>query len=574
MTGPGVVRKSGTGEIRGGIAPSSFPSPASGRRKYHLIVRARLRETTARLHPGGWSTCEPPGPAKIGTMARFDVVVLGGGSAGEYVAGELARSGDKQVALVEAARVGGECPYVACMPSKALLASAEVRHLAGRAHLLGATSAPLQLDEPAAAWTAAVARRDEVSANRDDTGAAHSLVEAGVTLLRGWGRITRPGRLRVESPDQDRQHASSPNRDQERADQKPGGDDHGIQYPGDKDPDGEDHEWVDLVITTGSAAMVPPISGLAEVAYWTSDQALSSDRLPSSLAVIGGGPVGCELAQVYARFGASVILIEVAGRLVAAEDEAISDLLAEALAGDGVRLCLGTKVTAAAASSQRTQLSLEGAGSGAPQTPIVVEQVLIATGRQATVEGIGLETLGINLDRHAITVDPACRVLGQDHVWAAGDVTGIAPFTHTANYQARACIANLSGGEAKADYRAIPRCAFTDPPVAAVGMTAAGAREQGVDVVTASMEVGETARAGAEGDRRGLLCLVADRGRGVLVGASAIGPRADEWIGEAVLAIRAEIPVALLAEVVHPFPTFSEAYGPPLRELASRLQAP
>lgn len=476
-------------------------------------------------------------------MARFDVVVLGGGSAGEYVASELARTGSKEVALVEAARVGGECPYVACMPSKALLASARLRHMAGRAHLLGATSTPLQLDKPAAAWAAAVKRRNEVSANRDDTGAARSLMEDGVTLLRGWGRIMGPGHLSVEG-----------GRGQS-----------------------QEHEWEDLVVATGSIAVVPPIAGLGDVACWTSDQALSSDLLPGSLGVIGGGPVGCELAQVYARFGVSVTLIEVEGRLLATEEEAISDLLASALVDDGVKLRLATEVVSAEATGGGARLELAHAGipgragtEGARQ-PVVVDQVLVATGRRATVGGIGLESLGIEVDANPISVDSRCRVLGQDHLWAAGDVTGVAPFTHTANYQARVCIANLTGGHAEADYRAIPRCAYTDPPVGAVGMTVAQAREKGVDVVSASMDVAQTARAGAEGSGGGLLCLTADRDRGVLVGASAIGPDADSWIGEAVLAIRAEIPVALLAELVHPFPTFSEAYEPPLRELASRL---
>lgn len=487
-------------------------------------------------------------------MARFDVVVLGAGSAGEYVASELARAG-KAVALVEAARVGGECPFVACMPSKALLASAALRHMAGRAHLLGATSAPLQLDEPGAAWAAAVARRDEVAAHRDDTEAARSLVAAGVTLLRGWGRITGPGRLRVEYPG-----------DGARA-QDHRGQDHGVQDHG-----GQDHKWDDLVVATGSTAVVPPIPGLSGVAHWTSDQALSSDHLPASLAVIGGGPVGCELAQIYARFGVSVTIVEVAERLLAAEEESISNLLATALAGDGIRLLLGTKVISAEADGERVLLTVVQADGVTPQPPVIIDQVLIATGRRATVDGFGLETLGISHDG-PIDVDACCRVLGQDRVWAAGDVTGIAPFTHTANYQARVCISNLTGGKAQADYRAIPRAAYTDPPVASVGMTAASARAKGIDVVVASADVGQTARASAEGDSDGRLCLVADRRRGVLVGASAIGPNADEWICEALLAVRAEIPVVLLADVVHPFPTFSEAYEPPLRELAALLQA-
>lgn len=457
-------------------------------------------------------------------MKRFEVIVLGGGSAGEYVATGLARAG-RGVALVEASRVGGECPYVACMPSKALLASAAARHRALRAHTLGGTAGPLSLDDPAAAWAAAVAHRDLVAAFRDDSASARSVVEAGVTLVRGFGSIAGPGHLEIY---------------------------------------GEDHVWDDLVIATGSAAMIPPIEGLADVGFWTSDQALSADMLPDSLGVIGGGPVGCELAQVYARFGVSVTLIELADRLVAAEEPAVSELMADALGSDGVTLELGCRVRTAVSTPEGIALTLEGARHG----QVVVSQLLVVAGRRPAVEDLGLETLGIEAGTKGLQVDSHCRLVGQDHVWAAGDVTGVAPFTHTANYQARVCITNLSGGDARADYRAIPRCVYTDPALASVGLTVSGAVASGVDIAVTSAHVEQTARASSDGPPGGLLMLVADRDRQVLVGASAIGPHADEWIGEAVLAIRAEIPLAVLAEVVHPFPTFSEVYEPALRELA------
>jgi pyruvate/2-oxoglutarate dehydrogenase complex dihydrolipoamide dehydrogenase (E3) component len=463
-------------------------------------------------------------------MTRFDAIVLGGGSAGQYVATELAKAG-QSVALVEAARVGGECPYVACMPSKALLASAGARQCARQAHTLGGSATPLLIAEASAAWTAAVAHRDKVAAYRDDTAAARSLLEVGVTLIRGRGRVSGPGCLEVGS---------------------------------------EDHRWDELVVATGSTAVVPPIEGLAGTGFWTSEVALSSDQLPNSLAVIGGGPVGCELAQVYARFGVSVTLIELSDRLLAAEEEEVSHRLAASLASDGVSLALGCRVDAAGSTPEGAALTIDGEH----RTRLVVDQVLVATGRRPTVEHLGLEALGIEVEiGKPLEVDERCRVVGQARVWAAGDVTGIAPFTHTANYQARVCITNLTGGDARADYRAIPRCVYTDPAVASVGLSASRATESGIDTALATMDIGETARASSDGRPGGLLILVADRERQVLVGASAIGPHADEWIGEAVLAVRAEVPISVLADVIHPFPTFSESYEPPLRALAASITA-
>jgi dihydrolipoamide dehydrogenase len=186
---------------------------------------------------------------------------------------------------------------------------------------------------------------------------------------------------------------------------------------------------------------------------------------------------------------------------------------------------------------------------------------------------LGIENLGIHLNGEGfLDVDERCRVLGQEHVWAAGDVTGIAPFTHTANYHGRIVSANLLGQEVRADYRAIPRGVYTDPSVASVGLTEEAARRQGFDVITATMDVSETAKAFATGQESGMLMLVADRQRRVLVGAHAIGPHVEEWIGEAALAIRAEVRLDVLCDVVHAFPTFSEAYEPPLRELAALVR--
>ena len=454
-------------------------------------------------------------------MDTFDVVVLGAGSAGESIATTLAGRG-RSVALVEQLRVGGECPYVACMPSKSMLRSAEARVEARRlGELAGASSAP-PLDSDDEAFRAAVGRRDDVAEHREDSGAADELADAGVVLVRGTGRITGPGVVTV---------------------------------------DGRELGWTDLVLATGSVPVVPPVQGLEQVPTWTSDQALSAQERPGSLFVLGGGAVGCELGQVHARFGTRVVLADSADQLLGREEASIAQRLAEVLRADGVDVRLGVGLDRAEPCAAGARLHLSDGSS------LEVERVLVATGRRPMTDGLGLEVLGIEPgDRGEVVVDDRCRVVGQEHVFAAGDLTLKGPYTHTANYQARIVAANLLGEHRTADYRAIPRAVYTDPAVASVGMDAATAAEQGLTATTAVMDVGQTARAATEGAGGGRLVLTAVDG--VLVGAAAIGPRADEWLGEATLAIRARVPLEVLADVVHAFPTFGEAYEPPVRELA------
>lgn len=445
-------------------------------------------------------------------MDHVDVVVLGAGSAGEVVSTTLAAAG-RTVAVVEQLRVGGECPFVACMPSKSLL------HSASRLHsgLVG--------DDPVAAYEAAVRRRDEVTDHRHDSNAAQDLTDSGVRLVRGHGQVTGPGVVSV---------------------------------------DGQEIGWDHLVVATGSVPLRPGIPGLDAVPTWTSDEALSSSLLPSSLVVMGGGAVGCELSQVFARFGVAVTLVDAGAQLLGPERPEVAALLADALRADGVDVRLSTSVESAepvAGGGARLALS-DG-------TSVDCARVLVAVGRRPAASGLGLESLGIQPNDHgALVVDDRCRVTGQERVWAIGDVTGIAPYTHTANYQARIASANILGTDQVADYRAIPRSVFTEPTVASVGRTS-----DDEDLESASFDLGEVARTLSDSGPGGLLVVTADRARRVVVGASAIGARAEDWLGEAVLAIRAEVPLNVLTDVVHAFPGMSEAFEPVYRELAERCSA-
>ena len=429
----------------------------------------------------------------LSSRAKHDVVVLGGGSAGEAVARDLTKRGCT-VALVEDGLVGGECPYLACMPSKAMLHAARL----GRS------------------WEEAVGFRDEVAEHRDDSATAKGLAEAGITLVRERGVIAGAGSVHAGTRTLEAEH---------------------------------------VVVCTGAEARPPRLDGIDDVDFWTSDDALSSAELPGTLLVLGGGPVGCELAQVYARFGARVTLVETAPRLLSSEPEFVGELVAAALADDGVDVRTGVKPTRVVAADGAVELSLEdGAG-------ITAARLLVATGKKPRVEGIGLESVGVQPDDSgALAVDDRCRVV--DGLWAAGDVTGVAPFTHTANYQAKIVATNITGGERRADTRAIPRAIYTDPAVFCVGDTSGnGAR-------IATLEVEETARAIIDERRDGRVTAYAVDNR--LVGAAVVGPDADHWAAELTLAVRAGVDLDVLADVVHAFPTFPEAFEPVYAELAAR----
>lgn len=457
-------------------------------------------------------------------MKLYDVIVLGAGSAGELIATTLAKKG-KSVALIEKLRVGGECAYVSCMPSKAMLRSAQVRNLAKESVRLGGSAGPIELGSNPEAFSAAAKRRDAIADFRNDHLAAAKAEEAGVELIRGAGMITGENEITVE-------------------DQRYG--------------------WIDLVIATGSKASIPEIKGLSEIEFWTSDLALSTSIIPRSLLIVGGGPVGCELAQIFSSFGSKTTLVEFSDQLASKEHPDIAERLSKVLSDGGIKVIMNTKVESVeklVGSRSLVHLS--------DKTTIEVDQVIIAAGRSPNTDGIGLEVINIVPNKKgAVEIDGHCRVLGQEHIWAAGDITGIAPYTHTANYQGQIIAENILGGTRVASYVAIPRAIYTEPAVASVGIFHSDRKNDGL--ISAHFDLSDLARNQTDGEAGGLLVLTADPVRKILVGAAAIGPHADEWLAEATLAIRAEVPLAILCDVVHAFPTYGQAFEAPLKELLSR----
>jgi pyruvate/2-oxoglutarate dehydrogenase complex dihydrolipoamide dehydrogenase (E3) component len=446
-----------------------------------------------------------------------DVVVIGMGPGGEDVASKLAEAG-LDVVGVDQRLLGGECPYFGCVPSKMMIraanALAEGRRIPG---LAGSSTV-------SADFTPVAKRiREEATDNWDDIVAVQRFEGKGGRFVRGHGVITAPHTVTVGDTEFLARKA--------------------------------------IVLNTGTEPAVPPIPGLAETPYWTNRDAVAVEEPPASLAVLGGGAIGCELAQVFARFGVEVSVIEAAPRLLPLEEPESSELIADAFTEEGITVHAGAAATTVANDASGFALTL------ADGTEVRAEKLLVASGRRNNLKGIGLPAIGVDENARFVETDDRLRIA--DGVWAIGDITGKGAFTHMSMYQAAIATRDILGQDGPpAHYHAVPRVTFTDPEVGAVGLTEAQAREQGIVVRIGHAKIPESTRGWIhKAGNAGFLKLVADEDRGVLVGATSAGPTGGEVLGALALAVHAAVPVAKFKEMIFAYPTFHRAIETALADM-------
>ena len=453
-----------------------------------------------------------------------DIVVIGMGPGGEDAAGKLAAAG-LHVTGVEARLVGGECPYWGCVPSKMMIRAAsllaEARRIPGMAGV--ATVDP--------DWAPVAARiRDEATDSWNDKVAVDRFIGKGGHFVRGRGRITGRGEVTVGTPDAGTRVFRARR---------------------------------GIVIATGTEPSVPPIHGLAGTPYWTNREAIETEEVPRSLIVLGGGAVGAELAQVFARFGAQVTVAEAAARLLPMEEPEAGGLLEAVFAQEGIAVRTGTRAQRVSHDGPLFTVEL---ADGAVFT---AQRLLVATGRRANLTGVGIGAYGLDETASTIPVDERMRAAGG--LWAIGDVTGKGAFTHVSMYQAAIASRDILGQDGPlADYRAVPRVTFTDPEIGSVGLTEAQARDRGLAVRTGITQLASSARGWIhKAGNDGFIKLIEDSGRGVLVGATSAGPAGGEVLGALAVAVHGQVPTAVLRAMIYAYPTFHRAIEAALNDLAT-----
>lgn len=446
-------------------------------------------------------------------MEHYDAIVLGMGPGGEVAASRLMAAG-RRVAVVERELIGGECGYWACIPSKTLLRAGEARGGAqGAAGVTGAT-----LD-----WPALRDYRDVMIRHLDDTEQVKGYETQGATVLKGAARISAPGTVEVAGRSLTADH---------------------------------------IIIATGSEAVIPPIEGLDTVPVWTNREATTLTQIPDRAVVLGGSAVGTELGHFLSRFGSHVTIVERSTTLLSREEPRVGELIGERLSNDGIDVRTGVTMTKAHREGHDTVVTLDDGSQ------VRCDVVVVGAGRKPRTSDLGLDAIGVTVgDKDEIAVDEHCRVT--DGVWALGDVTAVMPFTHVAMYQARVVVDAILGTPRTANYDGIPRVVFTDPEVAAVGLTRAQAQENGHQVGAVELDLADAiARPWTyEQDPKGHLGLLVDTKERVLIGAWAVAPQAGEWIHPAAMAIRTRTPLETLLDQVAQFPTYSEGFLAALEKL-------
>ena len=435
-----------------------------------------------------------------------DVVVVGLGPGGEALVARLAKAG-LDVVAVEAELVGGECPYWGCIPSKMIIRAANVIAETRRVAQLAGTSTVTP-------DFSVVARRirDEATDNWDDTVAADRITAAGARLVRGHGRLAGDRTVVV-------------------------GDDTYVAAKG-------------VVLNTGTTASAPPIPGLADTPFWTNRNIVAAEQAPASLVVIGGGAIGLELAQAFSRFGTEVTVLEVAPRVLAVEEPEASELISGVLTSEGIGVHAGISIDAVAHDGSRFHVTC---GS----KTFEAEQVLVAAGRKSRLDDIGLDTVGVEPGRFLET-DDAMQV--RDGLWAIGDIVGRGAFTHVSMYQSERAARSILGEELGAYDTSLPRVTFTDPEIGAVGLTEAQARDKGIDVRVGIAKIPESSRGWLhKAGNEGLIKLVIDVERDVVIGATSAGPMGGETLAALAFAVRGEISTATLTNTIYAYPTFWRA---------------